>query len=36
MASRPLVIVVGSTGAQGGAVVKALVESGKYKVIFFM
>ena len=27
-----LVTVVGATGAQGGAVVRSLVETGKYKV----
>jgi hypothetical protein len=36
MASRKLVTVVGATGAQGGAVVKALAETGKYKVIFIV
>lgn len=35
MANRPLVTVVGATGAQGGAVVKSLVETGKYRVILF-
>ena len=34
MTSRPLVTVVGATGDQGGAVVRALLETGKYKVIF--
>ena len=34
MASRKLVTVVGATGAQEGAVVKALLETDKYKVIF--
>jgi len=33
MTSRRLVTVVGATGAQGGAVVRSLVETGKYKVI---
>ncbi|CAF1054668.1 unnamed protein product [Rotaria sordida] len=32
MASRPLVTIVGATGAQGGAVVRSLVETGKYKI----
>ena len=35
MANRPLVTVVGATGAQGGAVVKSLVETGKYQVNCF-
>jgi uncharacterized protein YbjT (DUF2867 family) len=34
MASRPLVTIVGATGAQGGAVIHSLVKSGKYKVMF--
>jgi len=33
MASRKLVTVVGATGAQGGAVVRSLIETGKYKVM---
>jgi hypothetical protein len=33
MTSGQLVTVVGATGAQGNAVVVALVETGKYKVI---
>ncbi len=36
MSSRPLVTVVGATGAQGGAVVRSLVETGKYKVIILL
>ena len=32
MASRPLVTVVGATGAQGGAVVRSLLATDKYKV----
>jgi hypothetical protein len=33
MASGKLVTVVGATGAQGGAVVRSLIETGKYKVM---
>jgi uncharacterized protein YbjT (DUF2867 family) len=33
MASHKLVTVVGATGAQGGAIVRSLVETGKYKVM---
>jgi uncharacterized protein YbjT (DUF2867 family) len=33
MSSRPLVTIVGATGAQGGAVVRSLLETGKYKVL---
>ncbi len=36
MASRPLVTVVGATGAQGGAVIRSLIETGKYKVIMLL
>ncbi|UJR20419.1 hypothetical protein I4U23_023550 [Adineta vaga] len=32
MASRQLVTVVGATGAQGGSVVRSLIETGKYKI----
>ncbi|UJR24453.1 hypothetical protein I4U23_005829 [Adineta vaga] len=32
MASKRLVTVVGATGAQGGAVVRSLIESDKYKI----
>lgn len=32
MTSQRLVTVVGATGAQGGAVLRALVETKKYKV----
>ncbi|UJR29634.1 hypothetical protein I4U23_017182 [Adineta vaga] len=32
MASKQLVTIVGSTGAQGGAIVRSLVETGKYKI----
>jgi uncharacterized protein YbjT (DUF2867 family) len=32
MIDRLLVTVVGATGAQGSAVVRSLVETGKYKV----
>ncbi|CAF1601772.1 unnamed protein product [Didymodactylos carnosus] len=28
----PVIVVCGATGAQGGAVVRALVETGKYKI----
>jgi uncharacterized protein YbjT (DUF2867 family) len=33
MADRRIVTVVGATGAQGSAVVRSLIETGKYKVI---
>ena len=36
MADRRLVTVVGATGAQGGAVVKSLLETGKFKVSSFL
>lgn len=36
MANRLLVTVVGATGAQGGAVVKSLIETGKYRVILLI
>jgi uncharacterized protein YbjT (DUF2867 family) len=32
MSHHRLVTVVGATGAQGGAVVRSLIETGKYKV----
>ena len=33
MSTRRLVTVVGATGAQGGAVVRSLLETGKYQVM---
>jgi hypothetical protein len=36
MAHRLLVTVVGATGAQGGAVVRSLIETGKFKVPSFL
>ncbi len=36
MADRPLVTVVGATGAQGGAIVRSLIETGKFKVTSFL
>jgi len=36
MASLPLVTVVGSTGAQGNGVVRALAATDKYKVILIL
>ena len=33
MSQLRLVTVVGATGAQGGAVVRSLIETSKYKVI---
>jgi hypothetical protein len=33
MDDRRIVIVVEATGAQGSAVVRSLIETGKYKVI---
>jgi hypothetical protein len=33
MADRRIVTVVGATGAQGCAVIRSLIETGKYKVI---
>ena len=35
MATRRLVTVVGATGAQGGSVVRALLETDKYKVSIY-
>ena len=35
MSTRRLVTVVGATGAQGGAVVRSLLETEKYKVMPF-
>lgn len=32
MSSRKLVTIAGATGAQGGAVLRSLAETGKYKV----
>lgn len=33
MADQRIVTVVGATGAQGNSVVRALIETNKYKVI---
>jgi uncharacterized protein YbjT (DUF2867 family) len=32
MASKPIVVVTGATGAQGGSVISALLKDGKYRI----